>query len=88
MKKKNLPLLALALAMATLAHAKDPAAKADVNAKDVTDVAPAVAPAAKAVKAGPSSAKGNVNPQAGKEAAKDPYAVPLLKDARPLYGAR
>ncbi|MEP7300611.1 MAG: hypothetical protein ABI699_03720 [Caldimonas sp.] len=28
--------------------------------------------------------KGSVNPPAGKEWTKDPYATPLLRDARPL----
>jgi len=83
MKKKNLTLLALALAMTSLAFAKDHAVKGDVT-KEGSHVAPPVATTANATKADNRSTKGNVNPNAAKEGAKDPYAVPLLKEARPL----
>jgi hypothetical protein len=88
MNKKNLALLALALAMTSPTFAKDRAVKGDV-AKDGTHVAPHVATTPNATtpiatKADNRSSKGTVNAQTGKESAKDPYAVPLLKDARPL----
>ena len=92
MNKKNLTLLALALAMTSPIFAKDHAVRGDV-AKDGTQVASHVAttpnPTTRnATKADNRSSKGTVNAQTGKESAKDPYAVPLLKDARPLIGAQ
>ena len=85
MNKKNLTLLALALAMSGLAVAKDLAVKSD-STKDGISVAPPAA-TGNATKADNRGTKGNVSAQTGKEGAKDPYAVPLLKDARPLHGA-
>jgi len=85
MNKKNLTLLALALAMSGLALAKDHAVKGDAT-KDGISV-PSPATTGNASKADNRGTKGNVSMQTGKEGAKDPYAVPLLKDARPLNGA-
>ena len=85
--KKNLALLALAFAVTSLASAKDPSVQGNVK-KDDTSVAPQLATTPNAGKVDNNGTKGKVNPAAVKEGAKDPYAVPLLKDARPLNGAR
>lgn len=88
--KKNIALLALALTMTSLAAAAEPApAVKDSAKKDGTVVATrAVAtPPPPAAKADNSAAKGKVDSTVAKDSAKDPYAVPLFKDAKAL-GAR
>jgi len=80
---KTLSVLLLGLALVGAAAAKEEAVKSTVK-KDGTDVAPRVQTAPNATKADNPSAKGNVNPSAGRESIKDPYAVPLLREARPL----
>ena len=81
--KKNLALLALAMSMSSLASAKEPAAKA-TEKKDAVVVATAAPAPAKADNHG--GAKRNATPAAAREGAKDPYEVPLFKDARSLGG--
>lgn len=82
--KKNLALLALALSMTSLASANESAAKGTAK-KEATVVATAVPAPANSSKADNNSgAKRSANPTAGQEGAKDPYAVPLFKDARAL----
>ena len=84
--KKNLALLALAMSMSSLASAKEPAAKA-TEKKDAVVVATAAPVPAKADKAdNHSGAKRSATPAAAREGAKDPYEVPLFKDARSLGG--
>jgi len=81
--KKIATVLLLGLAFVGAAAAKDHAVKGYVK-KDSTSVAPQVQTGPNATKVDNHSSKGNVGPVTVKEAAKDPYAVPLLKDARPL----
>ena len=81
--KKNLALLALALAMTSLASAKEPAGKG-TEKKDAAVVAPAAPAPSNATKVDNRGAKASATPVANKESAKDPYAVPLFKDARSL----
>ena len=81
--KKTFATLLLGFALIGAAAAKDPAVK-DVVKKDGTSVAPQVQTSPNAIKPDNQSPKGNVSPSNGKESAKDPYAVPLLKDAKPL----
>ena len=85
--KKNLALLALVLAMTSLASAMEPEAKG-TEKKDAAVVAAAAPVPAKASKADSKGvAKRSATPDAAQESAKDPYAVPLFKDARSLGGA-
>ena len=52
--------------------------------KDGTSAAPQVQTSPNATKPDNQSTKGNASPSDSKEVHKDPYAVPLLKDAKPL----
>ena len=81
--KKNATVLLLGLALAATASANDPAVKGDVK-KDGASVAPRVQTRTSTAKVDKDSAKGKVDPSNGKEGAKDPYAVPLLREAKPL----
>ena len=81
--KKTSAILLLGFALIGAAAAKDQAVKDSVK-KDGTAVAPNVQTSPNATKPDSNSTKGNANPSAGKEGTKDPYAVPLLKDAKPL----
>ena len=81
--KKTSAILILGFALIGVAAAKDPAVKDSVK-KDGTSAAPQVQTSPNAAKTDSQSPKGNVGPSASKEGTKDPYAVPLLKDAKPL----
>ncbi len=75
--------LCLALASAVFASAPDSPVRAE---KQTTAVAPAVAAVAKAGKADRVAAKGSA--AAAPETFRDPYATPLLLNAKPLMTGR
>ena len=81
--KKTSAILLLGFALIGAAAAKDPAVK-DAVKKDGAAAAPQVQTSPNATKPDSQGPKGNASPSASKEGTKDPYAVPLLKDAKPL----
>ena len=81
--KKIATAMLLGLVLAGTVTAKDEPAKGHVK-KEGTAVAPPAQPSPNAPRLDSQGSKGNVSRPAGADDAKDPYAVPLLREARPL----
>ena len=86
--KKNLTMLALAMAMTNPAFATDPAPKGNAKKEGASAATPVTSPptGGKADNNNTSTAKRNATPAVAKESTRDPYEVPLLKGAKPLNG--